>query len=201
MLTENGFDEALNILKIPQEQKDVLPVKSFEVQKIINTLIEAPRPSNYQPIENKKNTKLITKEISIRKRGFRQAVIEAYDYKCAVCGMKLNSPDKMIWEVEAAHIVPHSSKGKDDILNGLSLCHLHHWAFDVGWFSLFDDYTIVVSPAVENLQAGYGRCGTFEVIKALTDSQIKISLPVDNNIHPHPNSIKWHRENVFNKNK
>lgn len=199
MLTENGFDTALKLLKIPEEQKEVLPIKSFEVQKVIKKLIETPRPQNYYPIDEKKLTTTITKEISIRKRGFRQAVIEAYDFKCAVCGMKINSPKKMIWEVEAAHIVPHSSKGKDDILNGISLCHLHHWAFDVGWFSLFDDYTISVSTAYENLQADFGRFGTYEFIKALTYPNLKISLPSSKNIFPHLNSIKWHRDNIFNK--
>lgn len=199
MLTEKGYDAALNLLHIPNEQKEVLPVKSFEVQKVVNKLIEASRPSNYYPIEERKTSVIITKEISIRKRGFRQAVIEAYDFKCAVCGLKINSPKRTIWEVEAAHIVPHSSKGKDDILNGLSLCHLHHWAFDVGWFSLYDDYTITVSPEAENLRDEFGKLGSFEFIKSLTQSVFKITLPIYENLYPHSNSIKWHRDNIFNK--
>ena len=77
MLTENGFDTALKLLKIPQQQKEVLLIKSYEVQKVIKKLSEAPRPQNYYPIDEKKLTTTITKEISIRKRGFRQAVIEA----------------------------------------------------------------------------------------------------------------------------
>lgn len=199
MLTESGYDIALNILHIPKEQKEVLPVKSYEVQKVVNKLIEAPRQINYHPIEESKVSITVTKEISIRKRGFRQAVIEAYDFKCAVCGLKINSPKRTIWEVEAAHIVPHSSKGKDDILNGISFCHLHHWAFDVGWFSLYDDYTITVSPEAENLRDEFGKLGNYEFIKSLNQSNIKISLPNHENIHPHLNSIKWHRENIFNK--
>ncbi len=35
--------------------------------------------------------------------------------------------------------------GKDDIWNGIALCHLHHWAFDVGWFALLNDYNIQLS--------------------------------------------------------
>jgi len=198
MLTENGFDEALKLLHISQEQKEVLPVKSYEVQKVVNKLIEAPRPINYFPIDEKKATSIVKKEVSIRKRGFRQAVIEAYDYKCAVCGLKIYSPNKMIWEVEAAHIVPHSSKGKDDVLNGISLCRLHHWAFDVGWFSFFDDYTITLSPAATDLKDDYGKLGNFEFIKSLTQPNLKIFLPNNEKIYPHLNSIKWHRENIFN---
>lgn len=199
MLTENGYDIALKLLHIPKDQKEILSIRSYEVQKVINSLIKAPRPANYQPIEKEKNYTTVTKEISIRKRGFRQAVIEAYDFKCAVCGFRINSPQRIIWEVEAAHIVPHSSKGKDDILNGLSLCHLHHWAFDVGWFSLFDDYTITVSPEADNLRDEFGKIGNYEFIKSLTQSILKIFLPSHKNNYPHLNSIKWHRENIFNK--
>ncbi len=45
-------------------------------------------------------------------RGFRQAVIEVYDYKCAFCGLKINLLIDSSWEVEAAHIVPHNEKRK-----------------------------------------------------------------------------------------
>ena len=199
MLTENGYDATLNLLHIPTEQKEVLPVKSYEVQKVVNKLIKAPRQANYHPIEDRQTLVTVTKEVSIRKRGFRQAVIEAYNFKCAVCGLKLNSPKRTIWEVEAAHIVPHSSKGKDDILNGLSFCHLHHWAFDVGWFSLYDDYTIIVAPVADNLKDEFAKIGNYDIIKALTQSVQKITLPAHENIYPHLNSIKWHRENIFNK--
>ena len=91
MLTENGFDVALKLLNIPPEQKEILPVRSYEVQKVVSKIIEAPRPVDYYPIEEKKATAIVTKEISIRKRGFRQAVVEAYDFKCSVCGLKINS--------------------------------------------------------------------------------------------------------------
>lgn len=127
MLTENGFDEALRLLNIQKTQKEFLPTKSFEVQKVVKKLTEAPRPEHYDPFDKEKKVTIVTRESSIRARGFRQAVIEAYNYKCAFCGMKINSPGSLLWEVEAAHIVPHSSMGKDDIWNGLALCHLHHW--------------------------------------------------------------------------
>jgi hypothetical protein len=199
MLTENGYDKALKLLKISREQKEVLPIRSYEVQEVVNKLIQAPRPINYYPIEENRTTTSVTRETSIRKRGFRQAVIEAYDFKCSICGLKINSPKRNIWEVEAAHIVPHSSKGKDDILNGISLCHLHHWSFDVGWFSLLDDYSLTVSPEASKLRDGFGKLGNYELIKSLTLSVGKISLPSHSNIYPHLNAIKWHRENIFNK--
>ena len=113
-----------------------MPTKSYEVQKVVNRLKNSKKPNSYNPIDTDKKVSKITSEVRVRQRGFRIAVLEAYDYKCAICGMKIYSPDTLIWEVEAAHIVPHRMNGKDDIWNAMALCHLHHWAFDVGWFTL-----------------------------------------------------------------
>lgn len=198
MLTENGFDEALRLLNIQKTQKEFLPTKSFEVQKVVKKLIETPRPEHYDPFDKGKKVTKVTRESSIRARGFRQAVIEVYDYKCAFCGMKINSPDSLLWEVEAAHIVPHSSMGKDDIWNGLALCRLHHWAFDVGWFTLQDDYKILVSPRVNSLPPDFGKMGDYDFIRIFSSKNSKILLPKRKEIHPHRNAIDWHRENKFN---
>src|SRR6266404_4639944 len=51
MLTEKGFDQALRISRIPASEKEFLPIKSFEVQKLVNKLIETPRPKIYQPFD------------------------------------------------------------------------------------------------------------------------------------------------------
>jgi hypothetical protein len=197
MLTENGFDAAMKILNIPKTQKEFLPTKSFEVQRIVKKLIEAPRLANYDPFDKEKKVAKVTRESTIRTRGFRQAVIEAYDYKCAFCGMKIQTPDSLLWEVEAAHIVPNSEKGKDDILNGLSLCHLHHWAFDAGWFTLQDDFRIQVSPKVNSLPLDFGRMGDYDFIRGLANRNLKMLLPKRKEIYPHQNAISWHRENKF----
>lgn len=197
MLTENGFDEALRLLNIPKEKKEFLPTKSFEVQKIVKKLIESTRPENYIPFDNEKKIVTITRESSLRTRGFRQAIIEAYGCGCAFCGMKINSPDSLLWEVEAAHIVPHSAKGKDDIWNGLALCHLHHWGFDVGWFTLDNDFTIRVSPKINALPVEFGRIGEFDFMRTFVNAKSKIFLPRNKKIHPHSNAIAWHRENKF----
>lgn len=198
MLTEQGFDEALQLLNISEINKECLATKSFEVQKVVKKLIEATRPENYDPFSKEKKIVKITKESAIRARGFRQAVIEAYDYSCAFCGMKIMSPDALLWEVEAAHIVPHSSMGKDDVWNGLALCRLHHWAFDVGWFTLQDDFRILVSSRLSSLPADFGKMGDYDFIRVFSSQNSKITLPKIKGIHPHRNAISWHRENKFN---
>jgi hypothetical protein len=196
MLTESGFDKALKLLNIPAANKDFLLIKSYEVQKIVTKLKETRRPENYDPFDKKKRTSKTTRETTLRARGFRQAIIEAYDYKCAVCGLKIPSPDSSSWEVEAAHIVPHRAMGKDDIWNGLALCHLHHWAFDVGWFTLLDDYRVQFSAKVNSLPVDFGRIGSFEILK-FSNNQSRIQLPSRTELYPHYNAISWHRQNIF----
>lgn len=199
MLTEDGYDRALRLLNIPISQKDTLRIKSYEVQKIVKKLGEQPRPHNYNPFETGKKVARVTKDIKLRNRGFRQAIIEAYDYKCAVCGMKISSPDGARWEVEAAHIVPHNLNGRDDFLNGLALCRLHHWAFDVGWFTLEDNYCVLPSKRIEARATDVGKIGSYDFFGNLASRVGTISLPKNAEIHPHRSSVRWHRDHVYAK--
>ena len=163
------------------------------LKKIINT----PQPKEFNPFDTEKKIVRVTKEAILRGRGFRRAVLEAYDYKCSVCGIQINSPNSLVWEVEAAHIVPHSYSGKDNILNGLALCRLHHWAFDVGWFTIKDNFQVKVSSKIHSLPAEYGKIGKHDVFRSLLDNSAKLLLPIKSNIYPHQNSIRWHREHIF----
>jgi hypothetical protein len=196
MLTESGYDQILKILHLPSTQKEILPIKSYEVQKIVKKIYARERQENYNPFENKKVVK-ITREAKLRSRAFKQAIKEAYDFKCAVCGMKICSPNASLWEVEAAHIVPHSVNGKDDVLNGLALCRLHHWTFDVGWFTLEDDFRIRASRKIKDLPDHFGKLENYDFMGQLSREHLMIFLPEDQDAYPHPNAIKWHRENIF----
>ena len=199
MLTEKGFGEALRISDMPRAEKDSLPIKSYEVQKIVKKLLETRRPENYQPFDRNRKLVRTVREAALRVRGFRQAVIEAYDFRCAVCGLKINSPDSLSWEVEAAHIVPHGSFGRDDLFNGIALCRFHHWAFDVGWFALLDNYSIRVSSKLSSLPSDFGRVRDHDLIHVLTKNSTEIRLPTRRQVYPHINSIRWHRQFIFHR--
>ena len=61
----------------------------------------------------------------LHQQKFRAAVIRAYDTRCAICRLR-HSP-----LLDAAHIVPDAEPlGEARVSNGLSLCKLHHAAFD-----------------------------------------------------------------------
>lgn len=199
MLTQEGFDKATKLLKIPSEYKEFLPTRYFELQKIVNKINTSPRPKDYNPFdENKKRIKR-TFETPLRKKGFRISVLEAYDFRCSICGLKINSPDNLLWEVEAAHIVPNKSMGKDDIWNGIALCRLHHWAFDVGWYTITDNFDLHVSPKINSLTPELGIMDNYNFLESLKRNGHRIFLPINSAIYPHKNSLRWHQQNVFYK--
>lgn len=57
-------------------------------------------------------------------QGFRQVVLRAYRSQCSVC--RLRHPELL----DAAHILPDSAGGLPVVTNGLSMCKIHHAAFD-----------------------------------------------------------------------
>lgn len=195
MLTEEGYDKAIKIIGIPISQKDELPIKSYEVEKFAQKLKKGQKPNNYSPFDKKRRKNAIDKTFSIRKRGFRQAVIELYDYKCAVCGLKLTAPNNDNWEVQAAHIVPHSFNGKDDIWNGLSLCRFHHWTFDVGWFGLSDNFEILVSSKASQIPKKMGKSWDYDLLTKLSNS--KVLFPESRELWPDIGAVEWHRNNIL----
>ena len=81
---------------------------------------------------------------SKREKAFTDVVLEQYDFKCAVTGVKYHS-DNLV-EAHAAHIVSKGQKGSDDPRNGITLSRTAHWAFDVGMFTISDQYEVVVHP-------------------------------------------------------
>lgn len=70
-------------------------------------------------------------------QGFRIRVLAAYDSRCCLC--RLNHTELL----DAAHIIPDNEPMGDPIVqNGLTLCKIHHSAFDVNIIGISPDYNI-----------------------------------------------------------
>lgn len=82
-------------------------------------------------------------KIFVRNAAFRRVVVSLYEQRCAFCKLKIISQDTQNI-VDGAHIKPFSEFRDDRFDNGVALCKNHHWVFDHGWFSITDDYRIVV---------------------------------------------------------
>ncbi|WP_420438134.1 HNH endonuclease [Candidatus Palauibacter sp.] len=120
-----------------------------------------------------------------RDRVFSTAVRTAYDNTCAVTGLRIiNGGGRP--EVQAAHIKPVAESGPDSMRNGLALSGTAHWMFDRGLISIADDYTLL-------LREGAIPSHFFRIINE--DRRLKVP---DAPAHrPHPNFLKYHREQVF----
>jgi putative restriction endonuclease len=77
--------------------------------------------------------------VRLHQKAFRERVLDAYRRQCAFCRLR---HDELL---EAAHIIPDSEpEGEPKIANGISLCNLHHAAFDRFFVALRPDYSIEV---------------------------------------------------------
>ena len=120
---------------------------------------------------------------------FRRKVREAYGFCCAMSGLMLRNGGGRS-EVQAAHIRPVESSGSDSVRNGLALSGTLHWMFDCGLISVADDYeTIFVS---HKKVPG-------ETVSRLLTGDGRLVKPMDPQNAPHPENLRWHRENVFGR--
>ncbi len=79
-----------------------------------------------------------------RDQGFRRVVVSTYNHRCALCGLRIVTPEGHT-AVDAAHIVPWSKSQNDDIRNGMALCKLCHWAFDEGMVGVSQEFRVITS--------------------------------------------------------
>lgn len=147
-------------------------------------LREEAAPYLAEPLERPRVEQLTSR--LLRDRVFRRVVLRAYDSRCAVTGLKLINGGGRA-EVEAAHIRPVEANGPDILANGLALSGTAHWMFDRGLISIADDFAILVSRQV-NDQDG---------VRALLNRDGRIRVPDRLVERPHPQFLRWHRENCF----
>lgn len=116
---------------------------------------------------------------------FKEAVRSAYRQTCAMTGLRMiNGGGRP--EAEAAHIRPVQDAGPDSVRNGLALSGTVHWMFDRGLVSVADDYTIL---RVER--------GIPDQMLQLLNANRRLIVPESPALRPHPQFLKYHRENVF----
>ncbi len=111
---------------------------------------------------------------------FREFVLDAYSGQCAICRLQHREL------LDAAHIIPDNEEEGDPIIaNGLSLCKIHHAAFDSNFIGITPDYIIKVRQdlldEVDGPMLEFG-------LKRLEDT--KIILPVSKKDYPTPKGSK-----------
>jgi putative restriction endonuclease len=77
--------------------------------------------------------------VRVHQARFRGRVLPAYKSQCAICRLK------EIRLLDAAHIAADAKAGEPLVSNGLSLCSIHHRAFDHDLVGITPDYAVQVS--------------------------------------------------------
>lgn len=122
-----------------------------------------------------------TVKVRLRQRSFREKVLDAYKSQCAFCRLKHREL------LDAAHIIPDNlPEGKSTVENGLSLCKLHHAAYDSFLIGVTPDYIIHVREDILEEEDGpvlqHGLKGLHRT---------KIILPVSKDKYPNKDALDW----------
>ena len=123
-----------------------------------------------------------------RDPAFREQVLVAYEYSCAVCRMDIKLDEKSL-ALDAAHIKWHAAGGPDIVPNGLALCSLHHRVFDKGGLTVDRDLLIRISERV------MGTTGRQEAL--LRFNRKPLLRPRRVGQVPKCEFLDWHQRNVF----
>lgn len=156
-----------------------------EILQINQTFQDA---TQLEIIDRDESPRIALRRSVIRNAFFRKSIVHVYDYKCAFCRLKvIRSLTQNI--VDGAHIKPFAEFYDSKIENGISFCKNHHWAFDRGWFTIDEDYKIIVAEDLQE-EFPYGR-----VMKDF--HRESILLPEVEAYYPSLDSLNWHRSNIF----
>lgn len=117
---------------------------------------------------------------------FSVRVLPAYDFTCALTRYRMIAIDGST-PLDAAHIHQFKRGGGCYPTNGLALSKTAHWLFDRGFWSLSDDYRILVA-AHKFDEAG----DAVHLLKPRAGQQIH--LPEHRLLVPDLACVRWHRD-------
>lgn len=160
--------------------------------EIATTILEGHFPESYHP-EILAAVGFDSESRSISKRRprdprFRDRILTAYEYRCAICGFDVRLGSQSV-ALEAAHIKWHQAGGPDVETNGIALCALHHKVFDLGVFTINRELVILVS------EKANGSTGLEENLLRFHGGDLR--APQRPEFVPHGEFTEWHGKEVF----
>lgn len=116
---------------------------TFEVQLddeiALNRYLSAKHPVHTDDRKLDRRYITINAKRRLHQAAFREKVLSAYETRCALCRLKHGAL------LDAAHIIPDGEPGGDpEVSNGLSLCKIHHAAFDLNYLGITPRYKVEV---------------------------------------------------------
>ena len=120
---------------------------------------------------------------------FAMRVLPAYDYTCALTRYRMIALNGKT-ALDAAHIHQFKEGGGNHPTNGITLSKTAHWLFDQGFWSITDDYTVLV--AEERFDE---KGAVAHLLKPRAGSPIL--RPANQHYWPDPIHLAWHRKARF----
>jgi putative restriction endonuclease len=106
--------------------------------------------------------------------------------RCGVCRRThALLPDLVL----ARRLDDRSTSNNDDPRNGVALCGVHHWAFDVGLIGVGPNHEVLLSRVVPRDDERADFLARFR--------HAQLRMPSEPNLRPAPEALAWHRENTF----
>ncbi len=167
--------EGLEEIEVTIEAEEQISVISDEVNtRVVNLFAENEQLFDAEEMEQ--GAHLFTAD------SFRNFVLNSYGKVCAITGdvIEWNSYNNL----EAAHIKPRAHHGPFLPCNGICMSKDFHWAFDKGFFTINDDFTIKVHPDIRDTALNE------------YDGQ-SIQVPEGDFFKPCPKYLKYHRDEIY----
>jgi putative restriction endonuclease len=174
-----------------EQARRILITKYFQPQErvALYSLVGLPIPSDDQIARDAQYESDDEPGKQGREARFRQNIVAAYNYTCALTRYRLITVAG-VTILDAAHIHQFADSRNNNPRNGLALCKNAHWLFDNGLWTLSDDYRVIVA------EGHFDEAGPNELLLRTQHGQ-KILLPADPTLWPSPIHIAWHRTKRF----
>jgi putative restriction endonuclease len=169
------------ILDLGLIDEDELLLRVDEDEPVLAQVAEEALPWE-GPVD--RATMLVNRKV--RDRQFRKRVLDVYDRRCALTGMKLINGGGRA-ETQAAHIMSVGAGGPDVVNNGIALSGTVHWMFDRGLISLGDGGEILLSRKINDIES----------VEKLIYRDGRARWPDSAAHRPHPRYLEWHRSECF----
>ena len=128
-------------------------------------------------------------KVRLHQPRFRAAVMQAYDFRCAISGFpepRIHQPQHKVPLIDVAHIVEDKDLkfGQPEVGNGLPLTKLHHAAYDANLIGIDPNYKLHVSKTLWDVKDGQ----TLELLKSIQGKDLK--LPKNRKHYPDRERLK-----------
>lgn len=128
---------------------------------------------------------------TLRRRdpAFRERVLMAYEYRCAMCGYDGRLGTEAV-ALDAAHLRWWAYEGLDTVDNSLCLCSMHHKLLDRGVVGIGSGNTVTVSARF----VGRGPAAEVLILDLVGRPLLE---PQRGQLPPAPAHVEWHQFQVF----